>query len=164
MWAVFTFSHAETLLKSPAVFQQLKWPYKRVESAALTGGLVTDAPSHAVLPTVPPLATFLLTLLAMLVRVDTASHLADLTCLTFCARLIICLLPQPALYFLWRRPSTTQFILGISQCGMCSFMFGWHVHEKAILLVLIPLRCAYKVEKTAKAELVVLGLLTTDIM
>ncbi|CCD25370.1 dolichyl-P-Glc:Glc1Man(9)GlcNAc(2)-PP-dolichol alpha-1,3-glucosyltransferase NDAI_0F00510 [Naumovozyma dairenensis CBS 421] len=35
-------------------------------------------------------------------------------------------------------PSFKRFIGSLTLCGMASFLFGWHVHEKAILLVIIP--------------------------
>jgi len=40
---------------------------------------------------------------------------------------------------LWRLPSYRSFVTALTLCGYVSFMFGWHVHEKAILLVLVPL-------------------------
>lgn len=79
--------------------------------ASMTGGLVQDI-RHAVLPSVPPLATAVLTLVVMV----------------------------PALAKLWLAPhSLTQFLRCLVLCAWSSFLLGWHVHEKAILLVIVPL-------------------------
>jgi len=40
---------------------------KETGTASMTGGLVTDEQLHAILPTVSPLATFILTVMAMMV-------------------------------------------------------------------------------------------------
>jgi len=89
-------------------------------TASMTGGLVQDI-SHAVLPSVPPFATAVITLLAIL----------------------------PAVAKLWLSPhSLTSFLRALTICAWSSFMFGWHVHEKAILLVIIPLAVLATVSRT----------------
>eukprot|EP00808_Paulinella_micropora_P002184 g63783.t1 len=76
---------------------------------AATGGLVQDA-AMQVLPQITPLCTVLLTIACML----------------------------PAMWCVWRTPQPAVFLCALSYSAMCSFMCGWHVHEKAILLVLLP--------------------------
>jgi len=76
---------------------------------SVTRGLVGDT-SFAVLPEVTPRSTFIITLIFQ----------------------ILCLIK------LFLRPSYDHFIGAVTLCGYASFIFGWHVHEKAILLVIIP--------------------------
>lgn len=45
---------------------------------------------------------------------------------------------KPSLVKLFLQPSWDNFIGAVTLCGYASFLFGWHVHEKAILLVIVP--------------------------
>lgn len=76
---------------------------------SVTRGLVGDT-AFAVLPEISPRTCFLLTLLFQVVP----------------------------LFKLFSQYSWENFIGAITLCGYASFLFGWHVHEKAILLVIIP--------------------------
>ena len=79
--------------------------------ASMTGGLVQDI-THTVLPNISPLATAIITLVSMV----------------------------PALVKLWISPhSMTMFLRCLVLCAWSSFLFGWHVHEKAVLLIILPL-------------------------
>ena len=80
-------------------------------SVSMTAGLVQDI-EHQVLPNISPLTTMILTMTLMI----------------------------PALIKLWRSPgNTTQFIRCLALCGWSSFLCGWHVHEKAVLLISLPM-------------------------
>lgn len=87
---------------------------RKSSTASNTGGLVQTF-THDVLPSIQPLATFALSAVAMV----------------------------PALYKLWTLKHSPNvglnFIRAVTICACSSFIFGWHVHEKAILMVLIPL-------------------------
>ncbi|TKX27119.1 dolichyl pyrophosphate Glc1Man9GlcNAc2 alpha-1,3-glucosyltransferase [Elsinoe australis] len=84
----------------------------RVQQGAVnsvTRGLVGDT-AFAVLPDITPRMTFVLTLMAQI----------------------------PALIKVFLQPTWDNFVGGLMLCGYASFLFGWHVHEKAVLLVVIP--------------------------
>ncbi|KAL3444954.1 glycosyl transferase [Aspergillus insuetus] len=88
---------------------RLGLPVNHDALSSVTRGLVGDT-SFAVLPEVSKEHTFALTLLFQV-------------------------LP---LIKLWRNPYPNTFIGALTLCGYASFLFGWHVHEKAILLIIIP--------------------------
>ncbi|OJT10216.1 Dolichyl pyrophosphate Glc1Man9GlcNAc2 alpha-1,3-glucosyltransferase [Trametes pubescens] len=73
-------------------------------------GLVGDT-IFAVLPTVKPMHTFAITVAFQTIYMGK----------------------------LWTNTSYKSFVTALTLCGFTSYMFGWHVHEKAILLVLVPL-------------------------
>ncbi|KAI0693783.1 glucosyltransferase [Cytidiella melzeri] len=78
--------------------------------ASTSRGLVGDT-IFAVIPNVNPIHTFVITLAFQSVY----------------------------LVKLWKSPTYKSFVTALTLCGYTSYMFGWHVHEKAILLVLVPL-------------------------
>jgi hypothetical protein len=60
---------------------------------------------HAILPSIPPLVTFVLSFASMI----------------------------PCLLKLWTSPKDpAQFVRALVLCSFGSYMFGWHVHEKAV--------------------------------
>jgi len=84
---------------------------KQSDIASMTGGLVAQQ-NFSVLPNIPAIVTGIVTILFML----------------------------PALLRVWYRPySVKTFLPCLTLCAYASFLFGYHVHEKAILLVVIPL-------------------------
>lgn len=84
---------------------------KEAALESVTRGLVGDT-SFAVLPEIAPRVCFILTLLFQTI-------------------------PLVKL-FLDPKPSWDGFVGAVTLCGYASFLFGWHVHEKAILLVIVP--------------------------
>lgn len=90
---------------------RLGLPVREEALQSATRGLVGDT-SFAVLPEITPRMCFALTLL-------------------FQAIPLLKLFAQST-------PSWERFVGAVTLCGYASFLFGWHVHEKAILLVIIP--------------------------
>uniref|UniRef100_A0A2K6T222 Alpha-1,3-glucosyltransferase n=1 Tax=Saimiri boliviensis boliviensis TaxID=39432 RepID=A0A2K6T222_SAIBB len=83
----------------------------KIPKASMTSGLVQQF-QHTVLPSVTPLATLICTLIAIL----------------------------PSIFCLWFKPQGPRgFLRCLILCALSSFMFGWHVHEKAILLAILPM-------------------------
>jgi alpha-1,3-glucosyltransferase len=69
-----------------------------------------------------------------------SAQLAVLPSITPLLSLILVLAAQsPALVMVWRCPTPKMFVWGVIHCSLSAFMLGWHVHEKAILITIIPL-------------------------
>ncbi|CAB1315743.1 unnamed protein product [Coregonus sp. 'balchen'] len=82
----------------------------KLPKASMTGGLVQEF-QHSVLPSISPSITLICTLLSIM----------------------------PAVLSIWRRPRGARgFLRCLVVCALGSFMFGWHVHEKAILMAILP--------------------------
>ncbi len=111
IWAMYSFTDRVLIYLAPLAEKFLHLPIHINTSAlhSVTRGLVGDT-SFAVLPEVTPTHTFALTLLFQAI-------------------------PLVKLFF---QPDWHTFISAITLCGYSSFLFGWHVHEKAILLVILP--------------------------
>ncbi|KTW29204.1 hypothetical protein T552_01160 [Pneumocystis carinii B80] len=82
---------------------------KQEATASLTRGLIGDT-FFGILPNITPTTTFIVT----------------------------CFFQMIYLVKLFIRPTYNVFLGAIVLCGFSSFIFGWHVHEKAILMVIIP--------------------------
>lgn len=82
---------------------------RKIDSAGNTKGLVQDV-FFTILPNIPPKITFLLTLFYQII----------------------------ALFPLFINPTYRRFLGALTLCAFASFLFGWHVHEKAIMLIIIP--------------------------
>jgi alpha-1,3-glucosyltransferase len=79
-------------------------------TANLTGGIVGTA-SFSVLPEVSSTTTAVITFVAMF----------------------------PGLFYLIRKPYPGMLPHTAIYCSLCAFLFGYHVHEKAILMTIIPM-------------------------
>ncbi|KAI9096139.1 glycosyl transferase [Phlyctochytrium arcticum] len=96
-------------------------------AVGMTRGIVGDT-SFVVLPEVQPGHALILTVISQL----------------------------PVLWKLWRAPTPSNFVTALVFSSYSSFLFGWHVHEKAILMVLIPLAlCVQRSETWAREWFVI---------
>ncbi|XP_073404746.1 dolichyl pyrophosphate Glc1Man9GlcNAc2 alpha-1,3-glucosyltransferase isoform X1 [Dendrobates tinctorius] len=103
------YNGADKALSVIGIKMQLLSP-SSVRTGSMTRGLVQEF-EHSVLPSITPLTTLILTLISIL----------------------------PSVLCLWFRPQGPQsFLRCLILCALSSFMFGWHVHEKAILLAILP--------------------------
>ena len=126
------------LLMFSTVAPYLGIPVNNDAVKSLTRGLVGDS-QFAVLPDVPPKMAFMLTLAFQ--TVSSQQQLPPPHHASTPPKMQIYLLTtsnQLCLVKLWMKPTWDVFIGAVTLCGYASFLFGWHVHEKAVLLVIIP--------------------------
>ena len=93
------------------VFIPLKLKTRKFENSVLVLQIlfILGWQSFSVLPSIKPWVTFVLTLLAM----------------------------TPVLRAMWKLPDSRLLMPALTYCCMCSFMLGFHVHEKAIIMIII---------------------------
>lgn len=111
-WALYSFS--ERLLARCLL------PSHQQVIGGLTRGLVSDQ-SYLVLPNISP------------------AHAAMLSAGLMLPALIRCFRSASKQQQQPEQQQQQQFWLAIVYCQLTSFMFGWHVHEKAILVAILPL-------------------------
>lgn len=120
------YNGADVILKTCAA-QVFKYQGFGNVSSTITHGLVGGV-VHAVLPNVNPKATLFLTAVSI----------------------------TPCCAKLWRCPGNPlHFVRCLVVCALSGFIFGWHVHEKAILTAVIPL-CLTAVIWKKEAQIFVL--------
>lgn len=119
--------------------------------ASSTRGFVGDT-IFAVLPNVKPVHCFLLTIAMQVVRPAPLPFVVP-PAITTDARGCV---PASQVFSakLWFRPSYKTFVWALAISGYTSFLFGWHVHEKAVLLFLVPLRYVNRV-RTGRPPLLI---------
>lgn len=134
-WALYAAADKVLQIVLPRAGVPLLAQYVRPTNAAtLTGGLVGEAP-FAVLPNVSSGMTILCVLCAM----------------------------APCLVATWRRPLPGRFARAATVATLTAFIFGYHVHEKAILMTLVPLGllAAGGTDKDAPKEFAFLSIVGT---
>ncbi|KAF9969342.1 glycosyl transferase [Actinomortierella ambigua] len=115
LWALYSFADRVLIVVASKTPLGKLWDLKVDPSAlsATTRGLVGDT-AFGVLPTVTAQHTLIVTVVLML----------------------------PSLVVLFRRPTFDRFIGSLTLSAFASFLAGWHVHEKAILLVTVVMSVA----------------------
>ncbi|XP_035216099.1 probable dolichyl pyrophosphate Glc1Man9GlcNAc2 alpha-1,3-glucosyltransferase isoform X2 [Stegodyphus dumicola] len=111
---------------------QLKfYAYEKLQTCS-TRGLVQEC-DHVILPSVSSIFTLFLAALSFI----------------------------PVFYITWRKPGSPKvFINSLILCSFGSFLFGYHVHEKAVLMIILPMTITsvfYKEEAQIFAFLSVVG-------
>jgi alpha-1,3-glucosyltransferase len=92
-------------------------------SGHLAGGLV-GVTAFGVLPQVTPLATLVMVVLSM----------------------------APCLVRAWAKPKPSNILQDLAYVNLCGFMFGYHVHEKAVLHFVIPMAFSALLSKSGALE------------